>query len=80
MSMSTYIHGIADSEKLERAKQARKTLIDLGLDYPSELDDIVEDTISIPVTKVPDEFNDIWELDVKDIPTNVTKIRFINSY
>lgn len=80
MSMSTYIHGIADAAKLQRAVEARKTLNELGLEYPDELDDIIEDSIAIPYTKVPDEYNDVWEIDVKDIPKNVTKIRFINSY
>ena len=80
MSMSTYIHGIADADKLERAVAARNTLNELGLDYPSELDDIIEDSISIPYKKIPDEYSDIWEIDVKEIPSNVTKIRFINNY
>lgn len=80
MSMSTYIQGIADAAKLQRAVEARKTLNELGLDYPDELDDIIEDSIKIPYTKVPDEYSDVWEIDVSDIPKNVTKIRFINSY
>ena len=56
MSMSTYIHGIADAAKLQRAVEARKTLNELGLEYPDELDDIIEDSIAIPYTKVPDEY------------------------
>lgn len=80
MSMSTHIQGIADSAKLEKAKTARDTLNELGLDYPSELDDIIEDSIEIPFKKVPSDYQDIWEIDLKDIPSNVTKIRFINSY
>lgn len=80
MSMSTHIYGIADREKLERAKQARDTLVGLGLDYPAELDDIIEDNIEIHVTKVPDKYSDVWEIDLKDIPENVTKIRFENNY
>lgn len=80
MSMSTYIYGIADKEKIEKAIQARNTMNELGLEYPSKLDEIIDDTIPIPTQKIPDEYSDIWEIDLKDIPKNVKKIRFENSY
>lgn len=80
MSMSTHILGIADKDKLERATQARKTLQEFGLEYPDELDDIIDDTIKIPVEKIPSNYEDIFEVDVKSIPKNVEKIRFIISY
>ena len=80
MSMSTHILGIADKDKLERATQARKTLQEFGLEYPCELDNIIEDAIKIPVEKIPSDYEDIFEVDVKSIPKNVEKIRFIVSY
>lgn len=80
MSMSTFIYGIIDKEKLEKAIQSRETLVKLGLDYPDELDNIIEKHIKIPLTKIPNEHSDIWEIDLKDIPENVTKIRFEQSY
>lgn len=80
MSMSTYILGVVNKDRLEKAIQARKTLQEFGLEYPDELDDIIEDSIDIPFEKVPDDCEDIFEVDVKRIPKNVEKIRFIVSY
>lgn len=80
MSMSRYIRGIADAEKIEKAKQAKKTMQSLGLDYPCELDDICESNIDIPNKEFTDEYEDIIEINVKDIPKEVTKIQFIISY
>ena len=80
MSMLRYIRGIADAEKIEKAKQAKKTMQSLGLDYPCELDDICESNIEIPNKEFTNEYEDIIEINVKDIPKEVTKIQFIISY
>lgn len=80
MSMSTYIKGIPCKEKLEAAERIIKDCKIAGVEYPDGVDEIVEEEIKLPVEKIPSEYEDIWEIKVKDIPEGVETIRFINSY
>lgn len=81
MSMFSYIQGIVNPERIEEAKHARAILQKLNLECPEELEDIIEETKEIKYVLIPsDNDKDIFEIDVKDIPEDVTKIRFINSY
>lgn len=80
MSMSVYVYGLADAEKRQKAKEARDTLNILGLEYPSKLDDIIEDSIDLKHKNFVEGSQDIYEIDVKDIPDNATKIRFVIDY
>lgn len=80
MSMSTNIYGIVDRNKLDKAIIAKEALNELGVEYPDELDNIIDDHVKLPVTAIPDKYSDVWEIDLKDIPKNVTKIRFENNY
>lgn len=80
MSMSTYIKGIPSKEKLESAERIVKDCKIAGIEYPDVIDEILEEEISLPIEKVPSEYEDIWEIKVKDIPEGVETIRFINSY
>lgn len=82
MSMSRYIRGIADAEKIEKAKQVKENMRFLGLEdeYPDKIDDICESNINIPNRKFTEDYKEIIEINVKEIPKEVTKIQFIISY
>jgi len=80
MSMSKYIKGIADSKKVELAKQAKVNCESLGIDVPSKVYEILEDGIDIPQKEFTTDYEEIIEIDVKDIPKEVEKIQFIISY
>ena len=80
MSMSKYIKGIADAKKVELAKQAKENCEFLGIDVPSKIYDILEDGIDIPQKEFTTDYEEIIEIDVKDIPKKVEKIQFIISY
>lgn len=80
MSMSEYIKGIADSRKVEIAKQIEENCKLLGIHAPDEVDDLLEDGIEIPQKKFTTDYEEIIEIDVKDIPKEVEKIQFIISY
>ena len=50
MSMSTFVYGIIDSSKIEKAKKVRELLLDLGItDYPENLDEIIEEETELKV-------------------------------
>lgn len=80
MSMSKYIKGIADSKKVELAKQIKENCNLLGVYAPDEIDDLLEDGIEIPQKEFTTDYEEIIEIDVKDIPKEVEKIQFIVSY
>lgn len=80
MSMSKYIKGIADSKRVEFAKQAKVNCESLGIDVPGEVYEILEDGIEIPQKEFTTDYEEIIEIDVKDIPKEVEKIQFIISY
>lgn len=80
MSMSKYIKGIADSERVELAKQVKVNCESLGIDVPSEVYELLEDGIDIPQKEFTTNYEEIIEIDVKDIPKEVEKIQFIISY
>lgn len=68
MSMSKYIKEIADSKKVELAKQAKINCESLGIDVPSEVYEILENGIDIPQKEFTADYEEIIEIDVKDIP------------
>lgn len=80
MSMSKYIKGIADSKKVELAKQIKENCESLGAVVPSEIYELLEDGIEIPQKEFTTDYEEIIEIDVKDIPKEVEKIQFIISY
>lgn len=80
MSMSKYIKGIADSKKVELAEQVKENCTLLGIDVPDEIDDLLEDGITIPHKEFTTDYEEIIEIDVEDIPKEVEKIQFIISY
>ena len=80
MSMSKYIKGIADSKRVELAEQAKVNCESLGIDVPSKVYEILEDRIEIPHKEFNTDYEEIIEIDVKDIPKEVEKIQFIISY
>ena len=80
MSMNKYIKGIADSIRVELAKQAKVNCEFLGIDVPSKVYELLEDRIAIPQKEFTTDCKEIIEIDVKDIPKEVEKIQFIISY
>ena len=80
MSMCTYVKGIINVEQIEKAQKVKELLLELDIDVPSEIWDIIETSVSIPVEKITTDSEEIYEIEIKEIPENVTKIRFINSY
>lgn len=80
MSMSKYIKGIADSKKVELAKQIKENCESLGVDIPYDVYNMLEDGIDIPQKEFTTDYEEIIEIDVKDIPKEVEKIQFIISY
>lgn len=80
MSMSKYIRAIPDSKKREQAIQTIKNLKELGLHIPSELEEIKDNDVDIPQKEFDTEFEEIIEINVKDIPKEVEKIQFVISY
>lgn len=80
MSMSKYIKGIADSKRVELAKQTKVNCESLSINVPSEVYEILEDGIDIPQKEFTTDYEEIIEIDVKDIPKEVEKIQFIISY
>lgn len=80
MSMFSYVKGIIDIEQIEKAQKAKELLLELNVDIPEEVYEIIETSVSIPVNRTTTDSEEIYEIDVKNIPEKVTKIRFINSY
>ena len=80
MSMSKYIKGIVDSKKVELAKQIKENCESLGAVVPSEIYELLEDGIDIPQKKFTTDYEEIIEIDVKDISKEIEKIQFIISY
>lgn len=80
MSMSKYIKGIADSKRVELAKQIKENCVSLGVDVPYDIYELLDDGIDIPQKEFTTDYEEIIEIDVKDIPKEVEKIQFIISY
>lgn len=80
MSMHISIHGVPDNDRVNKAKEARDIMNSLGIEYPEELDNIIESEIEVPVTKINSEWSDDYAVSVKDIPDNVSAIVFSFSY
>ena len=80
MSMSKYIKGIADSKKVQLAKQIKENCESLGVNISYQIYDVLEDGIDIPQKEFTTDYEEIIEIDVKDIPKEVEKIQFIISY
>lgn len=80
--MSTVVHikGISKADALEKANKARDLMNELGLEYPEELDEIADSYIDIKYKEVEDKYDSIYEVDLKKLPNNVEKIRFIISW
>ena len=80
MSMHISIHGVPDNDRVNKAKEARDIMNSLGIEYPEELDNIIESEIEVPVTKVNSQYADDYAINVKDIPENVSTIVFSVNY
>ena len=80
MSMHVNIYGVPDIDRVNKAKEARDIMKNLGIKYPEELDDIIESEIRIPITIINSEWSDDYAVSVKDIPDNVSAIVFSVSY
>lgn len=80
MSMCVNIYGVPNIDRVNKAKEARDIMNNLGIKYPKELDDIIESEIKIPITKINSEWSDDYAVSVKDIPDNVSAIVFSVSY
>lgn len=80
MSICVNIYGVPDIDRVNKAKEARDIMNNLGIKYPKELDDIIESEIKIPITKINSEWSDDYAVSVKDIPDNVSAIVFSVSY
>lgn len=80
--MSTVVHikGISKADALEKANKARDLMNELGLEYPEELDEIADNYIDIKYEEVEDKYDSIYEVNLKKLPNNVEKIRFIISW
>lgn len=82
MSMSAYIRAIPDADKRNKAIETINNLESLGLgaDIPCELYDIRDNDIAIRKRKYNTDYEEIIEIDVKDIPKEAEKIQFVISY
>ena len=80
MSICVNIYGVPNIDRVNKAKEARDIMNNLGIKYPKELDDIIESEIKIPITKINSEWSDDYAVSVKDIPDNVSAIVFSFSY
>jgi hypothetical protein len=93
--MSSYVQGLRDMDGEFKKMLEMKRLCDAkGFSYPSEVrtyfgSNIGESEkymteqmlkVDIPSKIVADDNDGIIEIDVKDIPKEVKKIRFINSF
>lgn len=80
MSMSTYIRAIPDADKRNKAIETIKNLKSLGLKVPDELYDLQDNDVEIRKKEFNTDYEEIIEIDVKDIPKEVEKIQFVISY
>ena len=81
MSMSIYIHGVRDKEKIEKAEIIRQYSKELGISYNSEIDDIVEDYVDLPIKNYQSNGNEvIHEINIDEIPKDVKVIQIVESY
>lgn len=92
MSMSTYIQGLKPkTEEYEKKLNIYKSCKELNISVPQEIlgffdGEVCEDGI---ITEIPKEAmreysddccRDFFEVDLKKLPKDVTRIRFVNSY
>lgn len=80
MSMSKYIRAIPNAEKRKNAIQAIENLQALGLEISDKLYEIRDEFIQIKQREFTNDYEEIIEIDVKDIPKEVEKIQFVLSY
>lgn len=80
MGMYKYIRAISNSEKRKVAEKTKEQLERLNISVPSEIYEILEDNIDIPIKEFNTDDEEIIEIKVKDIPDKVDKIQFVISY
>lgn len=80
MSMSAYIRVIPDADKRDKAIETINNLELLGLKIPDELYDLKDADIDMLKTQYNTDYEEIIEIDVKDIPKEAEKIQFVISY
>ncbi len=91
MGMSSHVIGFKPpNEKWKQMKQVRESCLAAGISIPAEVDkffdyeepDEAGVQVKIPVHESSDSrsCSDIFEVYLKDIPKDVTILRFINSY
>lgn len=80
MSMTKFIRAIPDAGKRDVAMQTIKNLEKLNLEVPSELYDLRDNDVDIPKVEYNTDYEEIIEINVKDIPKEVEKIQFVISY
>ena len=80
MSLDIRVYGVSDSDKIDKAREAKDILNKLGIDYPEELDDIIESEIEVPVTLMESEYSEGYAVNVKDIPNNIETLIFKVDY
>lgn len=82
MSMSKFIRLIPNAERRDKAIETIENLELLGLktEIPDELYDIRDNDIPIIKTEYSTDYEEIIEIDVKNIPKEAEKIQFVISY
>ena len=92
MSMCSYVHGLKPkTEEYEKKLLVYKICEELNINPPREIEDYFDGEVCEEgiVTELPKEAireysdeccNDYIEVDLTKIPSDVTKIRFANSY
>ena len=89
MSMSTFVRGIVPTdEKYKKMRQIYDLCIEQGIDLPKEVDEFFDGEepceegmeIDIPHEEYENDMTMGIIVKVKDIPENVTMIKFYNSW
>lgn len=92
MSMSAYIQGLKPkTEEYEKKLNIYKSCKELNISVPQEILDFFDGEVCEEgiITEIPKEAireyaddccRDFFEVDLTNLPKDVTKIRFVNSY
>lgn len=91
MSMITYIQGLKPkTEEYEKKLQIYRMCKEMNVSIPEEIEEFFNGEVCERgiITEIPkdavenygENTSDIFELDLSKIPSDVTKIRFVNSY
>lgn len=93
MGMISYVLGIIDpDDKWEKMKTVYDSCIDAGVEPPDEVLDFFNSEPPDPkgvvitlkesegVSKYKDDMREGFEVDLSEIPKQITTIRFVNSY